>query len=468
MLARAAVGRLAWFAGAVALATAAFATDGTATATPAQDAPPRPERSFAAARARAAAEQKPLLLVVLDDREPACERMTERVYVDAAVVAQLRKFVLLVANPGSHAVEPIDRDGETVQGCMKYEGLVCSDHQAIEKELRPQLLTTEAGVIVPQHLVFRADGTLAVKRPYAMKSEGFLEFLAACLPSAAGGTSSGPVQRSATVEAQARALLEARDPDAREAAARTLASDASPEREQAFLEVLGRLRRSEERGSVVRALGYPEHHPWAPTIALLLDEKERHLRQCAIVTLEEMAADAVIDDLLAAWEREKEPALRQDLLRALGPCGGGNAQARAIVIGELAATKEATRIAAALSLGALLADDAEVPSALEARWKKEKSAKVRVALLWGMGASQDRAQEPLLDRLLAKEKEDDLLKLSVVVRERLHGKAVGAAPKALGKAGGKEVRRILGPLFVDDPVERNALRDADRKFSGKQ
>ncbi|MSR47808.1 MAG: HEAT repeat domain-containing protein [Planctomycetes bacterium] len=412
--------------------------------------------------------------MLLNDAEPACARMVEKVYADRSVQAALADFVLLVSSPDTHAHETLDRRGEMIESCANYPGVRCSEHQAVEREMRARFADGSGAVIVPQHVVLRADGDVLVKRPYAMKKPGFLEFLSSARGLVSGGATgatgapgSAPA-RSVAVEKLAKALHDAKDSSEREKAARALASDASPERQQAFLEELARMRNSEERGEAVRALGRFEHQLWAPTIAALLDEKDRHLRNCAVVTLEEQKAGAVIEDLLDLWGTEKDPELRKDLLRALGPCGSGNEAAKRLLFEELQSAKEAHRCAAALSLGSLLMGAPDVASAIEARAKKEKSEAVRMAMVWGIGESADPAQASLLEKLIAREKDSDMHKVASVARARLDGKPIEAAGKALGKGGGKEVRRLLGLVFDDDKITRNFIRDADRRISGKQ
>lgn len=430
--------------------------------------PPRSERSFAAACARATAEKRPLLVTVLNDTEPACRRMLEQVYADPQVMAALADFVLLVSNPDGHQPEPLERDGATLAGgCPKYDGLLCAEHQAVERELHDRIADATGTVIVPQHLLFRGDGTLLLRRPYAMKVPGFLEFLAAARSLAGAAAAPGFAGRSAAVEKLTKAVIAAKDEPAREAAMKALASDASPEREQAFLDVLSKLRTPEQRGTVVRALGRIEFQAWAPTVALLLDEKERHVRGCAVVTLEEQRAGAVVDGLLDLWATEKDAEIRKDLLRALGPCSNGSDAVRAIVMEEIGSPKETHRVAAAIALGSFLGKGAEAATTIEARWKKERNPRVRLALVWGIGETPDKASGKLLDRMMANEREHDLEQMALVTRERLEGKQPEGAAKALGKQGGKELRRLLGILFEDDEITRTLIRDFDRKGGKK-
>jgi HEAT repeat protein len=181
-----------------------------------------------------------------------------------------------------------------------------------------------------------------------------------------------------------------------------------------------------------------------------------------------MAATAAVEDLLALHPSEKDPEIRKDIVRALGPCGAGNDTAKLIVLESLDSPKESLRAAAALSAGALVKGDPQVAAAIEGRFRKERAQGVRLALLFGLGESGDEAQVKLLERMVAKEKDDDLIKIAAVTRARLEGKSLEQAGKVLGKGGGKELRRLLGAVYDDDKIVRNFIRETDRKVSGKQ
>jgi uncharacterized protein with PIN domain len=105
--------------------------------------------------------------------------------------------------------------------------------------------------------------------------------------------------------------------------------------------------------------------------------------------------------------------------------------------------------------------DAEVAAALEARFAKEKSAAVQVAILWGIGASEDPAQKALVDKLVRNEKSDDLLKLAEIVRKRLDV-GLDAMTFGHGKGHRAEVHHLLLPFVGEDKVKRNYVLDLDK------
>ena len=136
------------------------------------------EHDWKAACARAAAEKRPLLVVVMKDHEEGCARMLDKVYADKEVRLRLANFVLVPVSTGTHTLIEIDQGGQRGPSCPQFVGALCSEHQAIERELHARLV--EAGsdeVLAPQHLVCDVKGEIVLRRPYEMKRQGLLEFI---------------------------------------------------------------------------------------------------------------------------------------------------------------------------------------------------------------------------------------------------------------------------------------------------
>src|SRR5262249_19250345 len=186
----------------------------------------------------------------------------------------------------------------------------------------------------------------------------------------------------------------------------------------------------------------------------------RFVRACAVVTLEEERNPAVAGDLLAAWAAEKDEDVKKDLLRALGPCGAGKAEAKKLLIEELASPKKPQRVAASVALGARLPGNADAASAIQSRWPKETDHDVRVALVWGVGEAGDPAQADLIDKLMKGQKDEELTTISNVAKERLHSN-LKKAIKSMGKGGGQQLKRLLTPVYGDDKVPRNVFRELE-------
>jgi hypothetical protein len=444
-----------------------------------QGAPPPKlvwQRDWTVACDSARAENKPLLLCVMKDSEPACVEMMEKLYTDSTIARRLASFVLVPCSPSTHDLIQIEKDGQQVPSCPRFQGVLCSEHQALERDLRERILAPPkdpakdpvkdpkdaSALIVPRHVVMTADGKILLDRPYQMRRDGFLEFLAEGLQ-LAKAPAGAPIPRSPAIQKIVDAILKAKGDDEREDAAKELFVDVSPEREEAFQEVMGKLKRDEDQALVIRVAGRAEHRSWAPTIATQLDSKKAWVRDCAVVTLEEEKNPAALEPLLALWEKEKDPETRKDVLRALGPCSGKDARVRTILLGELGSPKDGHRIACALSLGFFLKDDTELAAALVARWQKEREEKVKLAILWGITNSEDAAQVELVDLLVKDERNNTFLDLADGVKQRLRN---GPNPPPGGGGGGWRTIRLLTPIYADDKVVRNVARDFGRGGRG--
>lgn len=425
-----------------------------------------------AALARAAAEKKPLLVVVMKDGEPGCDAMLAKVYGDAEVRLKLANFVLAPASLYTHALTEIDDGGRRTPSCPQFLGALCSEHQAIERELHERLADPENGdVIAPQHLVFDGRGELLLRRPWEMKRQGFLEFLERALALHADPKAADqPGVRSAFVQKQLDAILKAKDADARGKATLDLLSESSPDREAAFLEAVEKSSGAENKEAVIRAAGQPDFKAWATTVAKLLDAKDAWVRDCAIVTLEEEASSEAGPRLLAQFAPEKDAEAKKDVLRALGPCGGGRKEIRALLLEQLDAAKESWRAAAALSLGFFLKGDAEVAAALEKRFAKEAATSVRLAVLAAFWQASDADQRSRVARMTKDERNEEVRNFAAILAVRLGGdpadlpKSV-AAMKGIGPDGvptPKQLLRMVAPIFEDDKVVRNRMKNATK------
>lgn len=421
------------------------------------------QHDWKSALAKATAESKPILVVVVKEREPACPRMFEKVYADGDVAAKLANFVLVPCCEDGHAqVE----DAQKHATCARFRGVLCTEHQAIERLLHERFAdATNGEIVVPLHVVCDIAGNVLLRHPWEMKHDAFLEFLETGLSlfkdPGAKEPNAAKSARSPAVEKLVDAILRAKGDDAREQAVKDLLSESTAERDAAYLDAIARLKAPADKADAIRAAGRAELKSAAPTLAKLLDEKDPFLRDCAVVTLEEQGSPAVAATLLAQWGREKDGEVRKDLLRAMGPCGGGNGDVKKLLLAELADPKESLRAGAACSLGCFVKGDAEVAAALAARYAKEKSLAVQVGVLWGLGASEDEGQQSLVDQLVAKEKNADLLKLAALVKKRLTS-SLDKVTFGHGKGNRAEIHHLIAPLVDGDKVEREYVKQLDR------
>jgi HEAT repeats len=435
-----------------------------------------------------AAEKKPVLFVIMKDAEIACKRMLENVYTDEHVRARLAGFILLPCSTYDHT------DG-TTDKCSQFKGVTCAQHQVIEQEMRRRF-QEENLVIAPQHLVCDANGRVISRKLYEMKTPGFIEFLergltlyvegasesrpASAPASRPGGAAPDPAaakKLSPELEQKVAAIVKAADAAQKESLTKELLTDPTPERREAFLEVVKQLKLSKDKEIVIRAIGQPDFAGAAPAVITLLAEKDTLARNCAVVTLEEMANPTACMPLVELFKKEKDPEIHKDICRALGPCGSGKAEAKTILLKELSNSQENVRAGCAMSLGYFLAGDAEVDKALRTRWERDgNNLKVRTAILWGISFSNDPAQVKLVDDLTRDEKNGQIKQVAAGVKTRLQGGDPFAAGGGGGGGGGGRggfggggrwgLLRLLAPLYEDDKIVRNRIKEF-RNFRGQ-
>jgi uncharacterized membrane protein YgcG len=462
---------------------------------PAQDpAPPlQYATSVAEAESRAQAEKKPILWVIMMDNEKACDRMLQRVYPDREVRARLDRFVLLPSSLGTHEeVEVPGADGP-VRSCPHFPGVRCAQHQAIEKEVRTRFDhgAARGEVIAPQHIVTSPDGKILARRFYEMQKSGLLGFLDEALgtgTSAAAGTAVPP-----SAETRLQILFKGTEEE-RVAVARELESSGEKEARAALAQALveARIQPDALRIAVIRGLGRREHAGFAPEAARLLADKTTLVRHATVVTLEDMANPVVGPELVKLWASERDPELRKDLLRALGPAAGGIEAAREILLKELNGSAEILRVPAAMGLGHHLSGEETVRAALKSRWKKSGSGDTRLAILYAYFVSGDSAVADDLLEFAAEERNGELRQLIQAVRSHLTGEdfAGGGDSNGRGRGGGgggggrggrgggrggrgggggmeAVLFRGFAPLFAKDRFERNVIREIRERFPGR-
>src|SRR5262249_36168006 len=153
--------------------------------------------------------------------------------------------------------------------------------------------------------------------------------------------------------------------------------------------------------------------------------------------------------------------VRKDVLRALGPCGAGSAEAKKLLLDESSSSKVPHRIACAMALGALLPGNPDVASALQARFAKETNHDVRIAIVWGISESGDASQAELIDRVRKGVDDKDLAPPAPVAKERLHAN-LRKAIRSLGKNAGPTLKRLLAPIYDAEKIQRNLFKDEER------
>jgi hypothetical protein len=115
-----------------------------------------------------------------------------------------------------------------------------------------------------------------------------------------------------------------------------------------------------------------------------------------------------------------------------------------------------------MSLGFFLAGDAEVEKALRTRWVKEgNNLRVKTAILWCISFSNDPSQSALVDDLIKDDKNGQIKQVAAIVKTRLAGgdPFQGGGGGGGGRSGRGGAMRLLAPLYADDKIMRNRVKE---------
>ena len=473
------------------------------------------ESDVEAASKKARELNRPVLYVIMKDKEIGCRRMLEKVWTDAQVIAKAQEFVLLPCSMYHHEPVKLRIDGKDVESCPQFAGVTCAQHQAIEKWMREQY-QPKGEVVAPQHLFTDPQGRLLTRREYEVgvadmiklmdralrmhqgkpaeppESEGRTDGTGDPEPGAPGDPAAGEPAAAAPageLSPDAERLLEmiaTGDAETRRDAVQSLVSEENAGNVEALVELLlsKRMKSTEDRGEVIRALGYPRFSHAALGLIPLLASKTSHLRNCTVVTMEEMANAAVAPALTELWKKEKDPEVKKDILRALGPAGGGHEPALELLRKNLKSPNEKLRMASAMGMGYWLASQEDVRDDLKQRYRREgRSAKVKTAILYAYRTSGDARFADDIREIQKEERNADLKTLGELVMAHLEGREPeldanrgGGGRGGRGGGGGRggwannptfRYYALVRPLVADDKIVRNAVREVLERWGNR-
>jgi hypothetical protein len=174
-----------------------------------------------------------------------------------------------------------------------------------------------------------------------------------------------------------------------------------------------------------------------------IDDHEVVLRTEAAVALEQLAAPESVRGLQTALQKEKDPAVQKEILRALGAAGAADARVRTMLVNRAKADKnELLRLNAILALGSC-DQEPEVKEALKNALEKG-SDKERTAAVCAIALTRDETWVPIVEAATKDAKDEALVKASTA---------------ALAVLKGGDIRKIRAPMSQvgQDKVQRERL-----------
>ena len=343
------------------------------------------QHSLEEALAKAKTENKPLFLAVNMDGERANDVLATQTYQERVFQELSLRTVNALASAQEHSA--------LGKPCPRFDGLECMDHRRTDTEARTQVLKPDAegSVVAPQHVWLGPDGKVLLSVPYSVT----LEELAWCMVTAILEVDpKSDVKMPANARSPRRLLLGAVfDP----ATSGDGLADRPPTRQEVLdlikelkkgwmgLERAGDSRRllmSDEpealdfvrqqlRGSVgsflgggggggkgggggggggrdggsfhaqiLHQIGIVSPPAYWEIAAESLGNSDQRVRIESAVALEQLAAPEALKALNTALMKEDDPAVKKDLLRALGSVGANDAKTRAALMKRAKSDKD--------------------------------------------------------------------------------------------------------------------------------
>jgi hypothetical protein len=350
-------------------------------------------KSIGEAFAQGEKEKKPIFIAVNSEKvdrgrvEPAAKELREHTYKDAAVVAKSRSFVCAILR------------GDGSSGDFG--------------ELR-QRFGIEGLIVSPQHIFAAPDGKTVLEReeywPHGTGQSSVNALLAMmdrALKAAEVRKAGGSALPANSAEAQRsdwiRKMLEVvrgTDKAARDVAVVELVKgDQNGDCVEPLTVAMLEAKDAEAQVTILRALGKPGLEIAVNPVVALLDAKDDLVRSNAAVTLEYIGSPRAVDGLMKRMPREREPAIYNDVCRALGRCGAKQEAVRKALLKELSGARSNHVFAGpAIGLG-YFEKDPETARALEKVTKKEMGERFRRGYcLWALTETGDAKSAEFVEK----------------------------------------------------------------------
>ncbi len=394
---------------------------GSTPGTPAPAATIRWERDFDEALARAAGEKKPLFVAFLMDDEPANDQTIAQHYTDPQIVELSRRFVCLACCIGDH---PGD------DGCAKFPGVTCAQHQAIEKKARERWMVGDI-VCTPQHVFCDSNGEVVLRRVYLIPKETLAKCLVMTLHQTGGDVSALPAvpdggvaladKERLQVEAWLKEL-DSRNLELREAALRGLAYADDPRALPAVMQRCGRDFDDTTRLAAIGALARKGNYQAVDTLTALLNEPKAPIVIRVASSLETIKMPEAAPALLAASKKERRDRVLGVLLRAAANAQGSNKEIRDLCVKTLKGGSTQLKAHVLVALGRL-DQDAKIVQAVVPHLES-RNQNVRGLAVWALGAQHTPKCLEALQALQQEEKTPEVKKLLAAALRCCRGEKV--------------------------------------------
>lgn len=442
------------------------------------------QASFEKTLAKALAEKKVVFLAVNMDGEKANERMLDKVYTEKAIVDLSQSTLNLIASAAEHT--------SADKVCPRFHGLYCLDHRRTDTAARQEILKADdAGMIVaPQHVFIGSDGKVILSVPYEINASELEWCFVTALtkadpatkiampagarmprrlvmggvfdPKGAAGGSAQPLTKKELTELIKTLRKGTLNVEERLAAIRRVLTSDDTEALDFIQDEMrsggtagggggrggggggGRMGGGgggeEKHKRILHAIGVISPPAYWQIVAQSLEDHDVDLRTEAAVALEQLAAPESMKAIQTALQKEEDPAVQKELLRALGTTGAAEARVRSMLVKRSRTDKnELLRLNAILALGSC-DPDADVKDTLESLLEKGTD-KERTAAVCAIALTRDETWAPIVEAATKDTKDETLGKAAKAALEVLKGGELRKIREPMSKIGQDKVQR---------------------------
>ena len=393
------------------------------------------------------------------DGELAYERAANQIYPAPWFVPLCGRFVMIVVSTLEHAQDGV---------CPRFGKVTCKQHLDCWTDLKADhgdrfvIPGSRGEMISPQHAWFAPDGTLLQRKEYELTKNELLKRMRSALASVRGEPKP---DKNAERRARAYAPLDDRDRAelaslktgdklSRWAALGKLLATEKVDVHAALIDLLKSTKDAALKCDILRAFGQARVLDAQAAAEDRLGDEEAEVRSFAAVCLEDLGARDSVRALLKRARTERVAVVRKNLYRALGACGGPEADKAAAKALFKAIAKDSQKIVrkhAALALRGYAGAGAKlVLRRLEQAALRTKDRDVRGAIVYALAyVGNQKTTVRVMEKVLDETRE---------------GWARSFVESALKRLKGEKVRFSGSWLFWED---RDDLARKDETGPGR-
>jgi HEAT repeat protein len=382
------------------------------------------EQDFDAAMQKAATEKKPIFVAFLMDNEPANDQTIKEHYTDPQIVALLDRFVCVVGCLGDH---PAAEGG----GCVKFHGLQCAHHNAMEKRARAKWLTDDL-VCTPQHVFCDPKGAVLHRKIYLISKPTLAKVLVMTLEDCGidvsgikldfGKDASGmPVDERERVT-RWLADLASNNLEVRTAALSGLGAADDPRALPAVLAQCDAKVDDATRLVAIRALGRKGNHVAVARLSKMLGDGNALILSAVASALESIELETATPALVATMKKEKRDRVLGAVVRAAAKTQPANADVRDFCLKQVKTSSQQLQGHLLVALGGL-APHEKIVTTLKPLLAS-KNVNTRGLAVWALGNQGTPAALDALRDLEKNEKTPEIQKLLPQAIQRARGEVV--------------------------------------------